>query len=88
MIAYWKYDGNKGLRYFKLDNGIDFPDSEMVIQVCVSPGKAKKGRANCIGIYVIRRLTLLGNYAFSAQLKPTTKREYSAAFKKVLKLVE
>jgi hypothetical protein len=86
-MIYYKYNGNKGERYFRLNNEVNFPDNEMIIQVCVSPGTAKKGRANCIGVYVIRRITLLANYAFSAQLKRCTKREYTTALKKVLKLI-
>lgn len=87
-MTYYKYDGNKGLRYFKLNNELNFPDDEKVIQVCLSPGTAKKGRANCIGVYIIRRLTLLGNYGFSAQLNKCTKREYDAAMNKVLKMIQ
>lgn len=86
-MVYYKYSGNKGERYFKMDNEINFPDNEKVIQVCVSPGSAKKGRANCIGVYVIRRLTLLSNYAFSAQLNKCSKKEYTAALNKVLKMI-
>lgn len=86
-VTYYKYQGNKGLRYFKMNDTIDFPNNEVVIQVCVSPGTAKKGRANCIGVYVIRRLTLLANYAFSAQLKECSKREYNLALKKILKQI-
>lgn len=86
-MVYYKYLGNKGERYFKLNDQIQFPDNEVVVQVCLSPGKAKTGRPNCIGIYIIKRLTLLGNYAFSAQLNKCTKREYDAAAKKVLKMI-
>ncbi len=86
-MVYYKYTGNKGERYFKMDNEINFPDKEKVIQVCLSPGTAKKGRANCIGVYVIRRLTLLSNYAFSAQLTKCTKGDYDKALKKVLNII-
>jgi hypothetical protein len=84
---YYKYEGFKGKRFFKMKETIDFPNNEVVIQVCLSPGTAKKGRANCIGVYIIRRLTLLGNYAFSNDLKKCSKKEYETALQKVLKIV-
>lgn len=86
-MTYYKYLGHKGERYFKMNETIAFPNDEVVIQVCVSPGKAKVGRANCIGVYMIKRITLLSNYAFSNDLKECSKTEYDAALEKVLKLI-
>jgi len=88
-MTYYKYfnPDHKGERYFKMNETIDFPNDEVVIQVCVSPGKAKVGRANCIGVYIIKRLTLLSNYAFSNDLQKCSEKEYDAALKKVLKLI-
>lgn len=85
---YYKYDGHKGLRFFKLDGSLDFPDSEKCIQVTVSSGEVKKGRMACVGIQIQRKTSMNGNYAFLSQMKECTKREFEAAKKKVLKLIE
>lgn len=87
-FKYYKYDGHKGLRFFRLDGSLDFPDSERCIQVTLSSGEVKKGRMACIGIQVTRKTSMNGNYAFLSQMKECTKREFVAAKKKVLKLIE
>lgn len=84
---YYKYDGHKGLRFFKLQGSLEFPESEKCIQVCVSSGEVKKGRMACIGISIMRKTSMQGNYAFLSQMKECTKREFEAAKKKVLKLL-
>lgn len=85
---YYKYDGHKGLRFFKLDGSLDFPDSEKCIQVTVSSGEVKKGRMACVGIQIQRKTSMNGNYSFLSQMKECTKREFEAAKKKVLRLIE
>lgn len=83
-MSYWKYEGHKGIRYFHLSD-----TCHKVIQVCVDPGELKKGRTNCIGVYLIDRMTMMGNYAYFANpsFKPCSKKEYNAAMNKVLKLL-
>lgn len=87
-MKYYKYDGHKGLRYFKLDGSKEFPESEKCIQVCVSSGEVKKGRMACIGIYITRKTTMNNNYAFLSQMKECTKREFNAAKNKILNLLQ
>lgn len=84
---YYKYDGHKGLRFFRLDGSLNFPDSEKCVQVTVSSGDVKKGRMACIGISVMRKTSMHGNYAFLSQMKECAKREFEAAKKKVIKLI-
>jgi len=84
---YYKYDGHKGLRYFRLDGGAPFPESEKCVQVTVSSGEVGKGRMACIGVTMMRKASMLGNYAFLNQMKECTKREFETAKKKVLKLI-
>lgn len=79
---YFKYDGHKGLRYFKTSD-----TDHKVLQVCVNSGEIKKGRTNCIGVYLIDRITLIGNYSFfTSGFAPCTKREFDQNMKRVLKL--
>ena len=85
---YYKYDGHKGLRFFKLDGSLDFPDSERCITVTVSSGEVKKGRMACIGIYIMRKTTMNNNYAFLSQMKECSMHEFETAKRKVLKLIE
>lgn len=87
-MKYYKYDGHKGLRYFKLDGSKEFPESEKCIQICVSSGEVKKGRMACIGIYITRKTTMNNNYAFLSQMKECTKREFNAAKNKILNLLQ
>jgi hypothetical protein len=84
---YYKYDGHKGLRFFKLQGSLEFPESEKCIQVCVSSGEVKKGRMACIGIYITRKTTMQNNYQFMSAMQECTKKEFEAAKKKVLKLL-
>lgn len=84
---YYKYDGHKGLRFFRLDGALDFPDCEKCIQVTLSSGEVKKGRMACIGIQITRKASMNGNYAFLGEMKECTKREYEAAKNKILKQI-
>lgn len=85
---YYKYDGPKGLRFFKLDGSLDFPDSERCVTVTVSSGEVKKGRMACIGIYITRKTTMNNNYAFLSQMKECKEWEFNAAKNKILKLLQ
>jgi len=88
-MQYFKYlnEKRKGERYFAIDDKAPFPESERCVQVVLSAGAAKKGRNCCVGIFVIKRMTMLTNYAFLG-LIPCTKKEYDSAFKKGLKLIQ
>lgn len=85
---YYKYDGHKGLRFFKIDGSLDFPDSEKCIMVTVSSGEVKRGRMACVGIYITHKTTMKSNYAFLSQMKECTKKEFNAAKNKILKLLQ
>lgn len=69
-----------GERYFAFSQ-----DSDSVIQVCVSNGNTKKGKANCSGVYLISRLTLLSNYLVIGYLETITAKEYKKQFDKMVK---
>lgn len=86
-MKYYKYEGYKGNRFFKINDLANFPESETVIQVCVSPGAIKKGRGHCMGIYMIRRTTMLSNFVFLSEFMECTKDEYETAKEQVLKLL-
>jgi len=72
-----------GHRFFKYSI-----HSDTVIQVVLNPGQEKKGRGHVFGVYVIARQTLFANYLGMGYAIPTTKREYSKAFDKVVKILK
>lgn len=72
-----------GLRYFKFSI-----HSDTVVQVVLHPGQEKKGRGHVFGVYVISRQTLFANYLGMGYAIPTTKKEYSKAFDKVVKILK
>ncbi len=72
-----------GERYFKTSNS-----SFECIQVCVTTGDLKKGRAHTFGVYVISKLTLMANYVAMGYAIPTTEKEYKKAFNKVIEYLK
>jgi len=75
-----EYFGNRYFRYSY--------DSQTVVQVCVSVGETvKKGKANNIGIYVIHKMTLFGNYLAMNYTEPCSKKEYETKFNEVVKML-
>lgn len=68
-----------GERYFRFD-----PDSEKVVQVCLTVGEVKKGKSNTFGIYLIGRMTFFSNYYAMNYAIECTKKEYDKHFNKVL----
>ena len=67
-----------GKRYFK----VDWKNDE-VVQVVLNGGDYKKGKGNQVGIYVVSRVTFIGNY-LGRFVEPCTKAEYIKGFKKVV----
>jgi hypothetical protein len=74
-----KYRDYKGRRLFKFN-----PVKEKVLQICISFGERKTGRANLVGIYTISRVTFLSNYRAIEYTEKCTKREFDNAFKRIL----
>lgn len=72
-----------GHRYFKYS-----VHSDTVIQVVITPGVEKKGRGHVFGVYVISLQTLFSNYLGMGYAVPTTKKEYSKAFDKVVQILK
>jgi hypothetical protein len=63
-----------GIRLFAYN-----PNSDHVVQVCMSSGNKKKGRTSCIGIYEVHRATFLNNYFNYKQVQECSKKEYEKA---------
>jgi hypothetical protein len=68
----------KGQRFFRFN-----PASEKTLQVVVFPGDEKKGKSNCVGVYMIHRMTFLSNY-FMYYCDPCSKAEFEKQFNKVI----
>ncbi len=71
-----------GNRYFR----VDF-DSSKSLQICLSSGDVKKGKANNFGIYLIDKLTLFTNYLAQSYCEPCTKKEFDSKFNTVIKIL-
>ena len=72
-----------GNRYFR----VDF-DSDVCLQVCLSCGDVKKGKANNFGVYLIGKLTFFTNYLAQSYVLPCTKREFDNQFNKMVKMLK
>lgn len=73
----------RGSRFFRYD-----PDQDHVLQICVYPGKVKKGRAHTWGVYLISRTSFLTNYKGMDYLEKIPKSEFKKQFKALIKLMD
>lgn len=71
-----------GLRYFA--HSIHTND---VIQVVVSTGDSRRGKSNCIGVYVISRTSFFSNYFGPGYVIPCDKKTYLKAFDKITEII-
>lgn len=72
----------RGSRFFRVN-----PDEDHVLQICIYPGKVKKGRAHTYGIYLISRLTFLANYKAMDYVEKIPKSEFRKQFKYIVDLM-
>ena len=72
-----------GNRYFR----VDF-NSDTTLQICLSSGDVKKGKANNFGVYLISKLTLFTNYLAQNYCEPCTKKEFEKKFNLVVKMLK
>lgn len=79
----------KGERCFRVKFNIDDIEdiAVQVIQVCVSQGEVKRGRANTFGIYKVSWSSITSNYAY-ANMTKCSKKLYTKLFKQVLKRLQ
>jgi hypothetical protein len=84
--VYYEYKGVRGERYFRVIFLKD--DKKDVTQVCVSSGKAKSGRGNCLGISKMSYVSLQTNYAFLSDFKESKKKVYRENFEKAVGLLK
>lgn len=75
-----KYRDYKGERFFRYH-----PEDEDVLQVCFHYGKVKRGKAHCIGIYRIARLSFLSNYKGMSYVERIPKSEFMKHFNIIVK---
>lgn len=75
-----KYQYFKGDRYFKVDR-----QSPYCVQVCLSAGDMKKGRGSTYGIYIVSRITFIGNFLSCRYVVECKKEVYDQAFAEALK---
>lgn len=89
-IEYFHFESpNTGNRYFKVDWL-----NERVVQIVLSPGKAKKGRPHQLGITALAMSSFRGTYYWyfgrekqlhsETRLKITTRNQYLFALKAIL----
>lgn len=76
----------KGERYFAIVYLDDYP--VYALQVCLTAGECKRGRAHNFGIMRMSYVSVLSNYAFSDDFKPSTKLKWDKALKKVYHMVK
>jgi hypothetical protein len=77
-----------GDRYFKVDW-----INNKCIQIVNSPGKEKKGKSSCIGVYTLAISSFRGTYHWylgkkgNTQLLVTTENQFNRAFEKITNLL-
>lgn len=75
----FEYLGN---RYFRIDY-----NSDTALQICLSCGDVKKGKANNFGVYLISKMTLFSNYLAQNYCEPITKKEFDNKYKLMIKML-
>lgn len=73
---------SKGERYFRVDQ-----ETDKVVQVVITEGEIKKGKANSTGIYAIAKTTLYYNYVAFGFVTTTGKTTFGNKFNEVIKLL-
>ncbi len=76
----YQYLGN---RYFRIHFNHD-----TALQVCLSSGDVKKGKANNFGTYLIAKMTFFSNYLAQCYVEPCTKREFDSKFNLMIKMLK
>lgn len=77
---YYKYDGNAGLRFFRMEMKTD--GSIVCTQAIEEVGEVKKGRGHMQGVVRIGYISILGNYW--KYLMPSRKEEWEGAVERIL----
>lgn len=72
-----------GNRYFRVDY-----NASVCLQICLSSGDVKKGKANNFGVYLIGKLTFFTNYAAQSYVEPCTKKEFEKKFNLMIKMLK
>lgn len=72
-----------GIRYFR----VDF-NAESTLQLCISSGDMKKGKANNFGMYLISKMTFYTNYAACQYVEHCKKSEFEKHRKMIVKILE
>lgn len=72
-----------GIRFFRWN-----PNSGEVVQVCVTSGEPRRGRANNFGIYHITQVTFFQNYLALQYAIPCKESQFREAFSKVLDVLK
>ncbi len=76
----YEYLGN---RYFRVCY-----DHDSVLQVCLSSGDVKKGKANNFGTYLIAKMTFFSNYLAQSYVEPCTQRQFEKQFNLMIKMLK